>query len=840
MANIDLYTIGIKDNASLKIDGVSKKLQSMTQSLLKQKMATQLSADALVRWEAKMAGAGPFQVMQIYQLQRQVQAHKEKQAAEAQALEATVAAQKIEAEARSQQLQSTISAIDRAAAAQRKAQQADMQAQASVDRLVTSLRDEAATYGMTRDQIEIYRLEQAKATAAQIQSVKAAQLQRTETMRGIEASKGLTRHLRFMRGGLGQVGHQLQDIAVQAQMGTNAMIIFGQQGSQIVSLFGPYGAMIGAFLAVSAAIGSALIPSLFSVGETVKEVDDHIDNLIDNFDNLDGVLRTKALEQAQEQIKAYQKDIDNLNDSVKQSQGSLEYWQGILIDFDFAGLGKTANIDKAQASIKDLNTRIASAQVKMSELTKKTDGITTAAENLLDELVKTNKEFNFTAEQLARSEAAATGATGAIFDQIVAERLRNNELKAGREADEAATKALIDKKAAYDGIVVALAEEIYLHGKSASEIELYRAQLQGLTPDQLAAIDILIKQRNAQNEATQAVDESIAIEKKRKDSLTELIEALDEESATMLLSARNLAIYNANKLGAIPADIERINKIYDEIDAQLELQRVRDEAAETKKDPVEEFQKLREQMDADKETPAQKIAREQQEAIDTANEYAAIKLENQIAADQMILDAETIFAEKRKKLNEEVAKSQLAAASSAISSFQTQISAMAEFVEEGSALGKAFYLAQQAMAAGMAIIKGYEAAMSIKASMAMLGPKGIAASPALEAAAIGMGYVTAAMIAGQTLASFEGGGHIGGRSRSGGMDNKGGVLAMLHPNESVIDHTKGQSGGITVINNIDASGAGPEVDIKIEKAMNQSSAMTVAKIQDLMSRRRFA
>ena len=128
MANIDLYTIGIKDNASLKIDGVSKKLQSMTHSLLKQKMATQLSADALVRWEAKMAGAGPVQIMQIYQLQRQAQAHKEKQAAEARALEATVAAQKMEAEARSQQLQSTISAIDRAAAAQRKAQQADMQA----------------------------------------------------------------------------------------------------------------------------------------------------------------------------------------------------------------------------------------------------------------------------------------------------------------------------------------------------------------------------------------------------------------------------------------------------------------------------------------------------------------------------------------------------------------------------------------------------------------------------------------------------------------------------------------------------------------------------------------
>ena len=29
-------------------------------------------------------------------------------------------------------------------------------------------------------------------------------------------------------------------------------------------------------------------------------------------------------------------------------------------------------------------------------------------------------------------------------------------------------------------------------------------------------------------------------------------------------------------------------------------------------------------------------------------------------------------------------------------------------------------------------------------------------------------------------------------SRAGGMDGKGGFMAMVHPNETVIDHTKGQ------------------------------------------------
>ncbi len=45
------------------------------------------------------------------------------------------------------------------------------------------------------------------------------------------------------------------------------------------------------------------------------------------------------------------------------------------------------------------------------------------------------------------------------------------------------------------------------------------------------------------------------------------------------------------------------------------------------------------------------------------------------------------------------------------------------------------------------------------------------------------------------LFSFDGGGFTGTGSRSGGMDGQGGFLAMMHPNETVIDHEKGQKMG---------------------------------------------
>jgi hypothetical protein len=54
-----------------------------------------------------------------------------------------------------------------------------------------------------------------------------------------------------------------------------------------------------------------------------------------------------------------------------------------------------------------------------------------------------------------------------------------------------------------------------------------------------------------------------------------------------------------------------------------------------------------------------------------------------------------------------------------------------------------------------------------------------------------------------SLLSFDGGGYTGSGSRAGGMDGRGGFMAMLHPNETVVDHTKGQGGGqpVTVIQN---------------------------------------
>jgi len=68
----------------------------------------------------------------------------------------------------------------------------------------------------------------------------------------------------------GQLGVQFQDVAVQAQMGTDAVRIFSQQGPQILSIFGPKGAVLGALAAIGAVVGQTIV-SAFGLGKDAIE-----------------------------------------------------------------------------------------------------------------------------------------------------------------------------------------------------------------------------------------------------------------------------------------------------------------------------------------------------------------------------------------------------------------------------------------------------------------------------------------------------------------------------------------------------------------------------------------
>jgi hypothetical protein len=142
---------------------------------------------------------------------------------------------------------------------------------------------------------------------------------------------------------------------------------------------------------------------------------------------------------------------------------------------------------------------------------------------------------------------------------------------------------------------------------------------------------------------------------------------------------------------------------------------------------------------------------------------------------------------------------------------------------------KKLFALQKAMQIGQAIMNTYTAATKALASY----------PPPLNAVFAGLAIANGmAQVAQIKAQSFEGGGFTGYGARAGGLDGKGGYMAMLHPNESVIDHTKGQGQGITIVNNVDATGGGADVDQRIRMAMEVTSQQTVKQVQDLLRRQR--
>ena len=80
-----------------------------------------------------------------------------------------------------------------------------------------------------------------------------------------------------------QAGYQVGDFAVQLQGGTNMMVALGQQGSQLLGIFGAGGAIAGAALAIGTAFVAPLMRAAKeadelakSIKSAIKEVDDEL------------------------------------------------------------------------------------------------------------------------------------------------------------------------------------------------------------------------------------------------------------------------------------------------------------------------------------------------------------------------------------------------------------------------------------------------------------------------------------------------------------------------------------------------------------------------------------
>ena len=245
---------------------------------------------------------------------------------------------------------------------------------------------------------------------------------------------------------IGQAGFQVQDFAVQVGGGTSALTAFAQQGSQLLGLFGPGGAIAGALLAVGAVA--------FKVFESTKD---------------GGELSAEAAAELAAELEKAAKEAARLNDEF--GQDSAEAFIGALEreaeEYRKINSGVERNIElmrarrRAQAEVE--SEQAALALLKIDQDPNMTEDQKIRARGQVQEGVEARRVAARLAdigERVARAEGASADARAAVpaaegsrdkaLRQIEEERQAADELRARFAAADrvaAAQKQLDDLNA---------------------------------------------------------------------------------------------------------------------------------------------------------------------------------------------------------------------------------------------------------------------------------------------------------------------------------------------------------------------------------------------------------
>jgi len=280
--------------------------------------------------------------------------------------------------------------------------------------------------------------------------------------------KVLNQQFRFMRGGLGQVGHQIQDVAVQLQMGQDKLLVLGQQGGQVASIFGPGGAVVGAILSVGAAIAMGLMPKLMAASSGMKRLNDSGEDLIDRFDSLTGAAREYALELAKIKMKELKDELAALEQ--EEQKGRKTRQQGLKANRKF-----TESQEAYAKRLRETRAAIQLNQEEQDRLAQKVDGTTESFLKQEKAMLKEIETHGMSSREIRDYEIRQQAKRGEIELTEAIQLIHHNA-----ELQRLDEKLAAEKKLAEEKKKIAEFENATLAGKTEMMTGELAKQLQGV------------------------------------------------------------------------------------------------------------------------------------------------------------------------------------------------------------------------------------------------------------------------------------------------------------------------------------------------------------------------
>lgn len=454
-----------------------------------------------------------------------------------------------------------------------------------------------------------------KSVTGNIGGFKKLDTQVSATAKSVTAATSSMGNLRSV---FGQLGYQIQDVAVQLQMGQNAMLVFAQQGSQIASIFGPGGAIAGAVIAISGALAGALLPSIFKSSDATDILEKAQKSLSDTLTTTtSGVttLSAKLVELSKVSSDAAQAQIaTGLADNAKVISSSLDIVKGAI-----NSLGDI--VPTTSAAFNSLST----AGIDAGKALSSTDSFANVKEQL-------SALGNTSEEEATRYALMLGNISQASLD--VADKFKITQTQA------VGLLQSIDKFQT-SGTPESLKQLAVASGSLASQVgggnEAFVAFNQTIQTTNQQIINAkgntdLLKE--AQKNLSGAVSEATAELEGQRSKLMQLVSAAKNEAATVGYSARQRAKYVAGLLGANEADIKSIDASYDKI-----------EAYENEQKALKEQEQAQKKAASEAESSAKRAAAAQQQVVNQldqlADKYQIAVLEQQgMSREAAVLAAE--------------------------------------------------------------------------------------------------------------------------------------------------------------------------------------------------------
>ena len=565
-----------------------------------------------------------------------------------------------------------------------------------------------------------------------------------------KGTKQVNSGFKAMKGSTQQVSYQLQDIAVQSQMGTDAFIILGQQGPQLASIFGPGGAVLGVMIAFGAMIGGTLVRAFDDANVGADELEETLDRLSETtkraenstFELTKRIIELARANETAARVSMYANIADGTVVIQEQRQAIIDLANESL---DFAGFS---------LSVRDLGRELDDLKDKDRTLEDLLSGTSWQGRTKMfaDAIRDIGKEFQFTENQAFRYLEALgqlDKSDAASFDNLekVIEQLGDETQVADREFRKF-RQDLLDLKSPLDDST----ERVALFNKSLDL--LAEGGAEALKPLMEGYID-------AEKTLAQLDQERIA----------RLLDADQKESAINRAKNDKLVKQTADRISKTEKmEAARFQQLLDQDIAEAANNKKREDSkfAAAQDAAQRELQQIAVQglgrlaaIDANAQIEiARKRAQRDQDLIGDAEFYAVeAELLRQAEAEKTAI---TQREEQRRAYIREATQQMVLARASAVAGQLTSV--LTDAFGEQSAAAKAAFLLQKGLAMAQIIVSTEVAAKAAGAQAAMLG--GLPAFLASEAAVRAMGAISLGIVAGQTIAGLQGRA-LGGQVRGG-------------------------------------------------------------------------